>query len=192
MNAPSLCAQTMMQSTPVLMQMVIQQQHLTMLRQALRHSCRMEVEILWLKPCAAASLRVCFLISQHLIETVMHHIMQRLPSAQFGRYHEVSETLISKPLIFDQLLSDPLRSNPLASDSVQQHVIAQLENDYAPSDPSTLYHAHTCPICQRVHQVNAAMHAHCYGKHYSCSLACELKRRQHWWHFTPAPSGHME
>lgn len=169
--APPLCTLALTQSTPILMQMVIEQAHLTMLRQAIRHSCRMEIEILLLKPCLAGRLKIGFLVSQHLIDTVMDTIMQTLPAAQFGRYHEVS-------------------------DHVPAHVLTKLEQDLAqeysqahtPSDPPTMQHAHTCPVCQRLHQVNAAMHALSYGKPYTCSLACELKRRQHWWHFSPDPA----
>lgn len=156
MNAPSLCARAITQSTPVLMQMVVKQQHLTLLRQAIRHICRVDVEILFLKPCQDAAVKVCFLVSQHLLDAVMDNIMRVLPAAQFGRYYDLTEQLQSA-----------------------------LEKDYTVHDQSTIWHAHTCPVCQRIHQVNDAMHALAYGKPYTCSLACELKRRQHWWHFAP-------
>lgn len=154
MNAPLLCPRAMMQSTPVLMQMVIGQEYVNLLRKVIEEISRYHFDFLLMESCQATNMKVCFLVSKHLVAPLMSSIMQKLPSAQFGRYHEVPEHW--------------------------PH-----DRDFPAKDAQIQLYEHTCPICHRQHMVNAAMQSVAYGRQYTCSLACELKRREHWWHFKP-------
>jgi hypothetical protein len=40
--------------------------------------------------------------------------------------------------------------------------------------PQTFY-VHRCPVCGKVHQVNAARHSVAYGRQLTCCCACELR-----------------
>lgn len=156
MNAPLLCSRAIIQSTPVLMEMVIRQEHVSLLRKVMAEICRYDIEFLFVKSCQVTRMKVCFLVGKHLVDPLMSRIMQKLPSAEFGRYHEVHE----------QLQKD-------------------LEKVYISTDAKAQLYEHTCPICHRQHTVNATMHSVSYGRQLTCSLACESKRREHWWHFKP-------
>lgn len=39
---------------------------------------------------------------------------------------------------------------------------------------------HICPICEKKHFVNEVRHQLAYGKHYCCSIDCEIKIRKAW------------
>lgn len=47
-----------------------------------------------------------------------------------------------------------------------------------PESGRTRQYAHLCPICGKKHFVKEARHRVAYGKQYSCSLECEIKRRK--------------
>lgn len=41
-------------------------------------------------------------------------------------------------------------------------------------------YVHICPICGTRHFVNEVRHRLAYGKHYCCSIDCEIKIRKAW------------
>lgn len=41
---------------------------------------------------------------------------------------------------------------------------------------------HQCPICGKGHWVNAARHSVAWGKQFTCSRECEIRRRRRWKH----------
>jgi hypothetical protein len=51
-----------------------------------------------------------------------------------------------------------------------------------PESGRTRQYVHLCPVCGKWHFVNEATHRVAYGKQYSCSLECEIKRRKAWRH----------
>jgi hypothetical protein len=44
-----------------------------------------------------------------------------------------------------------------------------------PLDRQQTFHVHRCPVCGKVHQVNAARHSVAYGRQLTCCCACELR-----------------
>jgi hypothetical protein len=44
-----------------------------------------------------------------------------------------------------------------------------------PRERQQTFHVHRCPVCGKVHQVNAARHGVAYGRQLTCCCACELR-----------------
>jgi len=81
----------------------------------------------------------------------------------------------------DQVNPEPGTMAVLGDNKICREPLTGAENDSEFADIKQ--YIHLCPVCGKKHFVNETKRQLAYGKHYTCSVECEIKRRKTWWHF---------